>query len=578
MKVWHGILVCGVLIALFVMLLMPYAVSPELFSLENSSVSAYHANPAILEEISRESSAELLPLMQEQLDGTETIVLNIRFRNFDEALREFEEYSEYVDSIDRIVVNLDMTESEIGEFRKEARKNLDSLGALINDTESFDSIQELIVQYQEEDDPNSLTQVIFEGEVLRRKIQENYLAYENRSESHASKAEEFELNSTTFMESVDQFRLLAEEIDAIQAERSEAAPPVTVPESYEFEIFITPGIARYGDRVAVNGWLSGPDPAGRIISVYLDNEKIAGTSTGEDGNFSYSFILRTLPEGVHLVYTTLETWHSPLVAFNVENSPTNLSLAADIGPEGEVLVNGTLISGITPVIGAPVRIYSDDTLVATVYTGSGGTFHGTLEMTSGRHQVQAVFSAPSEFPLNDSVSDAVLVVVPGTAGILMPALVVGGCVFGSFFGAFYYLRRQHRYVSPVMTPGTAGAVRGELFDHPVPVTGGALTYAMEEHYRQLVSAGMYREAAMMLYEELKKYIAKLLGRPPGRSATPREVVLLLTGLSLDCPVRLFVEHYEPVRYGGTPPSPARCEELLEYWKRCLEASDRGEGQ
>jgi hypothetical protein len=576
MKLWHGILICGVLIALFVTMIMPYAASPELFSLENSSVSAYHKNPLVLKQVSRESSSELLLLMQEQLEGTGTIVLNVRFRNFDEAVREFEEYSAYVKNIDRIVVNLDMTESEIGEFRKEAQKNLESLTALINDTERFDAIQELIVQYQDEDDPESLTAVIFEGEVLRRKIRENYFAYENRSEPHAEKAEEFELNASSYRESVDQFRLLAEEIDAIQVERSAAAPPVMVPESYDLDIYVTPAIARYGDRVTIGGQLDGPDPARRIIAVYMDNQRSFETSTNEGGTYSYSFIVRTLPEGVHLMHATMETWHSDVASFRVADSPTTIALDANISPEGDVLVNSTLLAGTIPVIGAPVRIYADDELMATLKTGSDGVSRGSLTILPGRHQVQAVFSAPPEFPLDDSVSEVVLVVVPGTSDILLPALVVGSCVFGSFLGALYYLRRQHRIIQPDMIMAAEDAREKELVETGIPGAGTATASDLEKRYRLLVSEGRQREAAAILYKAMNAHIARLLIKPPPRSFTAREVALSLKDLPAGESVRLFVNHYEPVRYGGREPSPARCEELLESWKGCLDAIGGGD--
>lgn len=576
MKLWHGILICGVLIAIFVTMIMPYTASPELFSLENSSVSAYHKNPLVLKQVSRESSAELLLLMQEQLEGTNTIVLNVRFRNFDEAVREFEDYSAYVKSIDHIVINLDMTESEIGEFRKEAQKNLESLAAMINDTERFDTIQELVVQYQDEDDPESLTAVIFEGEVLRRKIRENYYAYENRSEPHAEKAEDFELNTSEFRESVDQFRFLAEEIDAIQVERTKAAPPVIAPESYELGIFVTPAIVRYGDRITVSGQLAGPDPARRIIAVYLDNRRSFEATTDESGIYFYSFIVRTLPEGVHIVHATMETSHSAVASFRVADSPSAITLYAGTSSSGEVLINGTLNAGTTPVIGAPVRIYTDDELMATVKTGSDGIYHGSLTILPGRHQIQAVFSAPSEFPLNDSASEIVPIMVPGTGDILLPALVIGGCVFGSFLGAFYYLRRQHPTIPRDMILGAEEVREIEMGETRLPAGGTAITGDLEGRYRLLVSERRQREAAAMLYGVLKEHIASLPIRPLPRSFTAREVTLSLTDLPAGEPVRLFVRHYEPVRYGWEEPSPAQCEELMESWKRCLDVITAGD--
>jgi hypothetical protein len=104
-------------------LLGAQAADPVLYTAENTSTGA-HADPATVQKRSP-GDAALVPLMDELLGQTGTLTLTIKLKDYESAERDLARYSELSRQFDRLVVTLDVSGTDIGEFQRNNRQNLE---------------------------------------------------------------------------------------------------------------------------------------------------------------------------------------------------------------------------------------------------------------------------------------------------------------------------------------------------------------------------------------------------------------------------------------------------------------------
>lgn len=514
---------------LLILLLAGEAVDPVLYAAENIS-TASHADPSTIEKRSPGDAASVIPLMDELLGHTGTLALTIKIKDYESAERDLARYSELSSRFDRLVVTLDLSETDIAEFQKNNRQNQEAMAALLNDSQRLDELKSLEIEVLDGDQRMA---VIYEGEALRQKMRETYTAYANREPETTRIATHYGANTTPYHESVDTLDEVVGAAEEWQVENGSGSANRS-----PLNISITPREGRYGENLTIGGAYGGGIP-GTPVTIYIDS-RIAGNTT-LDGNATYTYPYRIgrVLTGPHLVYATAVTIFSEVTTFDVLAADTNISLAVVEVNRTAVACTGNLTTEDgRPVLKAPVLLRVDGETLISTETDGNGTYARTLVLTGGEHTVRAEFNAAG-YPLNSSRSQVETVQVRGEGLSPFPFIAA----IAAALGAGWYIRR-----------------RGLPEEHPVqeePDIEPPLEIA--ETVPSVEIEGLPpREAATLLFRALRER----LGIPA--SKTPRECARLAPDHAA------FFERYERIRYAGDIPT----EEELRAMER--EALGKGD--
>jgi hypothetical protein len=572
MKRTHLGILLVLLTAAFLTLAVQYAAHPSLYTVENDSNTPFHTNPEALKRIAQEKTDEVIPLMQSVLDSTSPVVLDIKLKNFEDARDELEEYSEKARYIDNLVINLDMSESDIGEFRRQNSRNLDSLEELLNNTLRIEDLNTLEIRYRDEKDPKKRYSVILEREALENLIIENFQGYASRSRDMTSLSETFELDSAEYLNSVKTFEEITQEIARAKQER-EPVKLQALP--YAISLSVTPQEGSYGDILTFSGTLTGPDAGGKPVDIAIDTTPWTAGTTDAAGMYSAPLRIERLREGLHFAYSSAETAYSPIVPFRVTLRSTNLTLdcTPGSGAAEEILCSGILSAGEFPVAGARVAIFVDEKPARTFVTGSGGSYNGTVGITEGAHVVQAHFSG-EHFPLNGSVSPGQTVIIGTRDSPLVAAFFGAGMLILSTLGAVRYLRRKTggrdgKDDATGREPSRHGPPR-EMADRPditesLENTVNAPPADVLDRFHRVWDDARYGDAVHHLYCDLRSRIGDQHRISRIRVLTPRELTGLLAREPYAAEIAAFVSRYEQIYYGGMRPAREDGEMLSAAW-------------
>jgi len=431
----------AVLICIVLLLITPHAASPVLYTTKSDSFTAMHDRVSVLRQVSQDNTGIALPLMEEIFSSSGTLVLNINLRDFESAERDLDDYLARSRQFDNMVVRLDMSQSDLEEWRRLNAQNREDLTSLFEDTQRFSELKRLEIEYRDADNPDMLYSVMYEGEALRSRIKETVTSYEGRSEEMTGVSERFGVETTPYTQSVDDARSLSVSVEDEQEERSTEIRRVAPPRAdRSITIGLEPAEVRYGDILTISGRIIGS--GSQDVALYLDSRLLWNGTAASDGTYLHRMSIGMIRTGMHTLYATSDGAFSDVPAFRVIRSPTSLTLASSGGGN----VHGVLLSGDVPVRDAPVRILSAGRPVATLTTDADGRFTGALRLSEGDHRVVAAFD-DHRYPLEPSWSEEVLVHVPprkesqGVGGIILYPLVVL-ILLASLGGAIWYLRRQ----------------------------------------------------------------------------------------------------------------------------------------
>lgn len=537
--------------------------SPLLYSPAFDSRADGHTNPLALRPETGERSARMLTLLADVIGTPGSIVLNIKSGDFESAARDLREYRDAVGNLDTLVVQVDLLDGGISEFRRAGKKNLQILAELLNGTERWDELRSLELRFREAGDTGAVTSIRYEGEALKRRIQDLYREYLAHNEVVLSTGERFEVDTSGYMSSISDFR---EIVDRITRESGEGA---SSPESPGEDLFptgnkplltleVSPRRATYGDIVVARGQVENAPPGPPTgIDLYIDLGKVGTVAGSPDGSFSYSHRVERDRVGTHTVFAVLGgTVFSPMDSFSVEEIPTVLSLDPPLTSPGKVHCHGNLHAGSRPVREAPVEILAGGSKLATARTGEDGSFSADVRLAPGTYRVRAVFEAEG-FPLlpSESQSWEVVVLAPAavdTAGdpaagplaLLVPALFL--CLAGA--GSLYYIRRRgmgrHTHRAPPHIP----AVPGKEATPGIPVAYAEDTVTPEV---PLAEAAATPETPWhVLLRSLRGAVGKRESIRSPQSLTPREMCRICRDVRARDLVCRFAEGYEKVVYAG----------------------------
>ena len=537
----RGTLILVVLLAAaFLLLLAPAILSPALYTPASGSPTAYHANPAALGERSQEQSAELSVLMQDLIDSPQPVALNIRIRDFEEAERALEEYSRQSQRFDRLVVTLDLSDSAVGDFRRENQKNRASLERILNESARFAEIDQLSIRYRDEENPALLYTVTFEGEAVQNALARTTTEFVNRSPDLLDISSGLGLETSRYLEAVDLLNDMVVINRAIQDGRQAARPDL---HPSTLTIAVIPESGRYGDELWITGTRTSlPDTP---VTLVLDSRDWQTVEPDEAGIFRTTLPIGRIRSGEHLLYAAVGKLYSGIVSFTVHGSDTSLTLDLSSGTRWDVVTcTGTISTGGMPVAGAPVSIVSDGSAAGTATTNLAGVFTTTVTLSAGEHTLQAVFD-DDDFPLDPSWSEEKNVNLSPAPGLLILLLLGGIVISGAVAGAAWYIRRS-REDEP------APSLQGPLSWTPGP--GSATPQSgiadISSRYQELVTAGDPASAARLLLHALIDRLFSPEKTMNPYSLTPRELAAHAAGEPYEAPLNAFTRGYEQIRYQG----------------------------
>ena len=551
---------------------------PLIYSLEKDVFSSrFHDNTDVLKIQSLNSTTDVLPLMQDLLDFTGPIVINIRIQDIEQARRDLELFAKRHGSFDNLIIRLDMSESEMEEFSKSNSLQQQLLMELLNSSVSLDSLKTLEIQYRDTNRPDMLMSIQYQGDAIRKKVRELYVQYQKETEKVVEISTKYGLDVTSEEESLQEFEQYIREIDA--TEKNQAVFDFPIRRSAQLSFLMHPDTGRYGDSIECFGYyfsLYGfrvQGAPGKQVTVYIDNAPVSTVMTDAIGSYTVNVPVDKITAGAHTLHAESGTTQSDVRTLTITpvDSTTTLSVTK-ANSKSEVTCTGSVIAN-RPVRSAPVQLVWDQTYVVETTTSTNGEFKTTIRLPDGTHTVVARFSAEG-YPINPSESEPQVVDISILRIItpIMPDLhwevlflMVAGIFFLFVGGAWYYLRRMpgkkpfgdwisHKLGrSEVMLPDR-GPPDQELPEQGRPAdTPAGETPAPEsliERYTRILQEEGLSAAARSAYQQFAMHIARELQISRYRSLTPREVSRSCTKKPYCGPFSVFVTIYEQVRYGG----------------------------
>jgi hypothetical protein len=581
-------MVSAILVLACLVLIGMQAWSPLLYSPRSDARAEDHTNPAALDRVTGDRAAQVLPLVSDLLNSPGSLVLNIKGRDFEYAARDLQEYREISRNLDSLIINLEMTESELDEFRRANQQNLQILTELFNGTERWEELQTLEIRYRDTGDSQMLTSITYEGEALRRRIQDLYRDYLDQDQVMLETADKFALDTKDYRQSVTDFREIVQQVDQNQEERMDAlqvpAPPGERP--YKLTLLIENGRVSYRENVAMQGllWVHEKGRADEV-DLFIDSHKVGTIVTGPDGSFRYDHLVERDRAGTHTVFAVYSgSVFSEIRTFLVETESTSLDLEFPSLQGGHALFTGLLRAGTTPVQNAHIEILAEGKRAATTFTGTDGHFSVELKLSPGTHRAKALFSGET-YPLAPSESVTYEISIPDPSlqlqsetGLLANPLhagILAVSVCASCLIAFFYLRRRRPgYIPPAPVfhlPG-GGAEEGagekeeggsaadlvpSLGDLPIPDSGEA-------------GDADTRGELYPLFSTLRMAVSRHLAFFHPLSLTPRELCTMCRGLPIRSAVCRFTEGYEKARYAGGAVSEGDRELMVQSYSSAIE--------
>jgi len=574
------------LVPLVLALLLVFAGQALLYDAADAARTPYHEDVRVTGGLSREDGALVLPEWASSLNATGPVTLDIKLGDLDAAAASLEAYLRSGRSLSGLVFRLDASETDVGEYNGLNSRNMQSLLQLLNQTEEFDRLETLEVQYRDAGDAANLRAVQLRGEELRAALLANYAGYAGRRDDVVNLSERYDLDTAAYEQSVLDFQAIVEALTGRQEARA-AALPAEIREIQDaaravgglppitFEV--VPARGGYGDVLEMRGTVSAP--AGTGVTIFADGRLLAGVVSGADGRFRFPYRVERIEAGRHAAYASAGAAISEDAAFFIDERNTTVDLAVTLENGGWlVFANWTAYCrGVlatedgVPVRDALVEVDVEEWWWNDGTTRENGTFLvNATNLEAGRQNITAWFY-PDDQPLNRSVSAPVVVEVPSLAGTLAPLLYLAGLGLAGV-GAVLYLRRRR---AGEAVPARARAEPPE----PVVELPPAPTPAEAAAAADLLGEGVDgRETVTRLYRRLARELDSRHPREFLRSFTPRELAARFAAAPWSGELAALVAVHERVRYAGRAPTEEDIRQARETFIRVIsESEDHADG-
>lgn len=543
-----------------VLLLVSTGQQPLLYTITNEPrETQFHTDIRVISAISVNSSADLLPVMQDLLDISGTIAITIRKNDLETAGQDLARYQKRYQDLNNIILKLDMNQSEVADFSKNSRQQNDILRQFVNSSESLQSLKKLEVQYHEDNDPTSLTTVKLQGKALERKLRTLRSEYETITDIMTGQAESKGLDSQGVRKGKEAIGTFTQEVAADQdvRERQYADSELT---SSAISILVEPDIAEYRELIDIFGFISGNRISSRPIWIVIDGNPVAQVKTDDTGQYRTSYEIRNIAGGNHSVSTYWDGTRSESRTINVPMGNTTLSLGYRVVKNQAIVNLSGVLSARQPVQQAPVRVLVNNETWNTTITDESGRYFTSIALPAGTYSLNTVFDN-SSFPLNSSMSSGFDITSTGRSisSIVKsreqsPAyrwiiLLLIPC-FGGV--AWWYIRRNRGSWRMNRIPGdrsreASGNDLSKEQKHSDELSlDSLLAEKSGSHTHYTIS-----DAAYLMYGRLLSRLLSDLPVSHIRTVTPRELTSLLSDHPRAEFIMVFVWLYERVRYGGS---------------------------
>jgi len=554
--------------------LASFATHPLLYSTANESrETEYHLNPDVLKESGINSTTDIYPLMEDMLDSSGDITMNIRIRDYDSAQAALADYQRYRARLDHLVVTLDMNQSDIDTFVKNSQTQGQIYQQLMNDTATLDALNDLEVRYQNSENPEMTASVKYQGAALRNRIHDTYQKYEQVHTNTTTISTRHGINSTKYTDSLNDVRAVDNEADAAYAD----APQVQHMRAFNASTpFLTlaayPHNVTYLDTIVLFGYLNIEDLS-TPVAITLDNTTLVNITADDTEAYHGSILVESIPTGTHTLIAYASNLTSVPIPITVEpvNSSTTLSVKAIKGMTA-ALCTGTVTAN-HPVRYAPYTIEEGETILSLGTTDGKGAFNTTVPLFTGTHILTASYSSPV-IPVNASRSPPQNVTIteipgiaPGSSGTWFGTVIVWAAfviiLTLSVAGAYWYLNRTKTVVPKDPATRYGPIPDYERPEKKEPVKPTTLPARLEQailsalkretlatRYNKLLRSAGLSAAAHQVYRILAGRIAGKLGIGQFQTLTPREFTGRCTEKGAPASLPPFIKTYETIRYGG----------------------------
>ncbi|WP_321507932.1 carboxypeptidase-like regulatory domain-containing protein [uncultured Methanoregula sp.] len=570
-----AILVVGILVALALTIS-----NTLLYSLDKDSFpSRFHDNADALKQQSLNSTSDISPQLQDFIDFTGPISLNIRIHNIDQARRDLERFGNSHWSIKNLIIKLDMNESEIQELEQNTALQQEMLDTLLNTSVSLDALQSMEVQYREQNNEDMLTTVRLQGNELRKKVRGMGVRYRNTTAKVVESGRKLGLDTTNTQESQEQVDEIIREIEEPKQSGQLPVDIALTPGEERLSLFIRPDTGRYRDVIEYQGislTLQGNTTLradGKPITIYFNNIPIYTAVTDTFGYYVVRIPIERAYAGANIVYARSPTSRSINRTLTVipVNSTTTL-IVSKPDRSGNINCTGSIIANL-PVKDASVQLTWDETHILVTKTDSSGRFKKLIQLPPGRHTVIARFTG-DDYPIYASESKPVTVDVSIIPGVDMDyrfiALVIIGIgILILFLGiTVLYVRRISRrktHITDLIQRIIQGRMRNKNPPLPGPVPDlwesgpdvhlpdDSQKYENEtliSYYARILKEHGLSEASRIAYKQIAQRVASDLRIRRHQALTAREMAKTCKGKPYCGTFARFTSAYERIRYGG----------------------------
>ncbi len=322
----------------------------------------------------------------------------------------------------------------------------------------------------------------------------------------------------------------------------------TTDTSGSITISVDPVIASYGDKVTVSGITRNTRST---LDIYWDTTLWGTASVDTTGGYAKKLSVGQISEGIT----------SKPVYITILSKPSVVTILKDEQENGELhrklTLYGTLMTeDDTPVVGAPVTVYSEDHInIGTGITNAKGIWNVSAELIDGGYAFYAVFDDTS-FPLDENMSDLypVMIMDPTIYYIL---LIVAGEVFLALVIRFVRKRK------PKAAPGEAPPmILTDKPKTPGPVKKIRDRFFKEEDDEADQLRRIYKKTAVVL-------VAKA-GIENVWVLTPRELLAALSSPKME--IQEFISTYEYLHYANVSASSDQIKQLERLSKQIIEGN------
>ena len=539
--------------------LMVFATDPLLYAVDmDPEGSVFHANPALLDRRSASSMTDLVPLMQEVIDGQDPVIDSIRLQD-PKAVQHYLARSAYRwDSLERTVSSMDLNDGEIDSFLSVTEDQDSILSELMNQTAAFDTVQKLGAREENRNNQKLQASVASQGAILMVGIRELTARYVDDHATVLKISTGLGLDTSRYTATLVKVNGY---IDEIEGKDLPVAEPAILQEN-DITFYTDPGQVTYRQPVQVFGIVS-PSGMERRVTILLDDTRIAATESDLQGNYRTAYTIERIQAGTHILAASTGNITSEQRELVVAETGSETVLTATPGILNEsvtgVFCNGTVMAEY-PVRNAPVRILVDGSDIMKVTTARDGTFSAFLPLPPGSHTLRAEFPT-GDYPISASMSDDVKVTVWAPLFSLPklpsvdPVILYGALllIFMAAGGRIFWRSRRKETTEAARIQEEIEKMLREMARDPGSEAAlhTAITNLLDQYWAALTKDGL-SDAAREAYLALASRIAQSLGVPVAfRTLTPREMTEFCAGERYAGIFGHFVGNYEKIRYGSS---------------------------